>query len=70
MAKWVIKAIPLSESPTAPPPMEGSFSTDNAAKAYVRDLIQKPYSISVQSAPGRKPIEKMGHAEALRWAHG
>ena len=70
MAKWLITATPFSNSATAPRLTEGSFSTDNAAKAYVRELIQKPYTISVQSAPGRKPVEKMGHGEALRWAHG
>ena len=70
MAKWLIRANPISDSPTAPLPLEGSFSTDNAARDYVRELIQKPYTISVQSAPGRKPVEKMSHGEALRWAHG
>jgi hypothetical protein len=70
MARWIVKAFPLGNLPSAPPPLESAFSTENAAKAFVRDLIQKPYTVSVHSAPGRKPVENMSHAESLRWAHG
>ena len=43
--------------------------TDKAAKAFVREMIERGYLVYVQTAPGTRPSAKMDHGEALRWAH-
>jgi hypothetical protein len=56
MAKWIVEASPIrdhSETAGAVPAIR-SFMTDNAAKAFVKEMIGKQRIVTVRSAPGTK----------------
>jgi hypothetical protein len=71
MAKWLVETSPIPSHPeTAGAATETrTFMTDNAAKAFVREMVGKRRLVTVQTPPGTKPSTKMDHGEALRWAH-
>ena len=71
MAKWIVEASPIrdhSETAGAVPAIR-PFMTDNAAKAFVKEMIGKQRIVTVRSAPGTKPPTQMDHGAALRGAH-
>ena len=71
MAKWIVEASPIHESSETEGAVAGtsSFMTDNAAKAFVKEMIGKSCAVTVRSAPGIRPPIHMDHGAALRWAH-
>jgi len=71
MAKWLVEASPNPSHPetTGAVAETKPFMTDKAAKAFVREMIDRGYLVYVQTAPGTRPPAKMDHGEALRWAH-
>jgi hypothetical protein len=69
MAKWTVYAAPILGRATETEAETKVFTTDNAAKGYIRDLASKNCAIRLSSAPGVEPAIQMQHGEALAWAH-
>jgi hypothetical protein len=69
MAKWVVDVIPIPGRSAATATERKLFATDNAAKAFVRDVEKMHFAVRVNSAPEVRPAIRMDHGQALRWAY-